>query len=68
MVPRGGGYGADKDIEGGELDVGLEDFANPRDIKDERVLKRQAGAALAPQIATEIAALQWMHVLCRKVK
>jgi hypothetical protein len=34
-------------VEGGELDVGCEDFPEPPDIKRKRGLARQAGAALA---------------------
>jgi hypothetical protein len=34
-------------VEGGELDVGCEDFLEPPDIKRKRGLARQAGAALA---------------------
>jgi hypothetical protein len=52
-----------KEIEGGQLDMGCEDFANPPDIEDRRVFARRAGPTLAAQFASEIAALQWMHVL-----
>jgi hypothetical protein len=43
--------------------MGCEDFANPPDIEDRRVFARRAGPTLAAQFASEIAALQWMHVL-----
>src|SRR5271166_7018709 len=56
------------EVEGGELDVGLEDFADPPDIEHKRVFARQAGAALAAQFAAEIAALQRMHVLLQEGK
>src|ERR1700756_5582986 len=54
------------EIKGGELDLGLEDFADPPDIEDERVFARQTGAALAPQFAPEIAALQRMHIFLQE--
>jgi len=50
-----------KEVEGGELDVGLDDFADPPDIEDEWIFARQAGASFAPQFAPEIAGLQRMH-------
>ena len=54
------------EVEGGELNVGLEDLADPPWIEDGRVFARQASAALAAQFAAEIAALQRMHVLLQK--
>src|SRR6266566_5824097 len=35
------------EVEGGELDVRFDDFADTPDIEDERILAGQAGAALA---------------------
>ena len=42
--------------------MGFQHLPDPPRIKDERVLARQAGAALAAQLAAEISALQRMHV------
>jgi hypothetical protein len=54
------------EVEDGELDVGLEDLADPPWIEDGRVFARQAGAAFPAQFAPEIAALQRMHVLLQE--
>jgi hypothetical protein len=54
------------EVEDGELNVGLEDLADPPWIEDGRFFARQARAALAAQFAAEIAALQRMHVLLQK--
>ena len=42
-------------VEGGELDVGLDDFVDPPDIKRERGFARHAGTALAAQLSAEAA-------------
>ena len=54
------------EVEGSEFEVGCEDFADPSDIEDERGFARQAGAALAAQFTSEIAALQRMYVLLQE--
>src|SRR5262249_33267733 len=49
-------------VEGGGLGVGLDDFADPARVKQQRVFARQDAAALPAQFAAEIAALQRMHL------
>ena len=66
-VLHGDGCGAEE-VEGGEPDVGSEDFADPPWIEDGRVLARRAGPSLAPQFAPEVTALQRMHVLLQEGK
>jgi len=56
------------EVEGGELDVGGDDFADPPWIKDERVVTGQASATLAPEFAPEIAPCSGWTFSCRKVK
>ena len=54
------------EVKGGELDVGCENFAEPPRIKNNGVRARQTRSALAAQFATEIPALQRMHVLLQE--
>jgi len=53
-------------VEGDELCMGRDDLADPTRVEDERGFAQQTGAALAPQFAPEIAALQRMHILLQK--
>ena len=48
------------EIEAGELEVSFDNLADPARVEDQRGFARQAGAALAPQFAPEVAALQPM--------
>src|SRR6516162_2435444 len=54
------------EVKGGKLRMGRDDLADPPRIEYQRVFARQAGAALAPQFAPKIAALQRMHVLLQE--
>ena len=54
------------EVEGSELRIGRDDLADPPGIERERSLARQAGAALAAQFASQIFALQRVHILLQK--
>ena len=49
------------DVEGGELNVGLDDFADAPRIEEKRVFARLAATALAPQFAANITALEGVN-------